>query len=110
MKITLLSIGTGSGSLTHALARSVRPDGFIHTFDFHEQRVTIAKEEFDAHGLSSVIKVQHRDVCHDGFGDKLDKCADAVFLDLPHPWLVVSHAVKTIKKSGRSKILVNLRL
>lgn len=92
--------GTGSGSLTHALARCVHPKGIIYTFDFHEQRVCIAQEEFSTHGLSEWVVVKQRDVCQDGFGEDLNGIADAVFLDLPHPWLVVDHATDAIKHSG----------
>ncbi|XP_011300199.1 tRNA (adenine(58)-N(1))-methyltransferase catalytic subunit TRMT61A [Fopius arisanus] len=92
--------GTGSGSLSHALIRTIRPHGHLYTFDFHEQRVQLATEEFTKHGLSDYVTVAHRDVCLDGFGEELGHKADSVFLDLPHPWLVVDHAVRALKKSG----------
>nr|XP_014287546.1 tRNA (adenine(58)-N(1))-methyltransferase catalytic subunit TRMT61A isoform X1 [Halyomorpha halys] len=96
----VLESGTGSGSLTHALARTVQPNGTVRTFDFHETRFNIAKEEFEEHGISNVVTVSHRDVCNDGFGEDVDGMADAVFLDLPHPWLVVKHACKAMKPEG----------
>ena len=34
----VLETGTGSGSLTHALAGAVAPDGEVHTFEYHNQR------------------------------------------------------------------------
>ncbi|XP_054271847.1 tRNA (adenine(58)-N(1))-methyltransferase catalytic subunit TRMT61A [Macrosteles quadrilineatus] len=92
--------GTGSGSLTHALARSVRPSGHVYTFDFHEQRVAVAREEFSIHRIDKVVTCAHRDVCKDGFGDEVRGKADAVFLDLPHPWLVIDHSIDAIKSSG----------
>lgn len=36
----VLETGTGSGSLTHALAGAVAPDGEVHTFEYHSQRAT----------------------------------------------------------------------
>lgn len=90
--------GTGSGSLSHALIRAIAPSGFLYTFDFHEQRVEAVQKEFKAHGLSSFVKVEHRDVCSDGFG--IDEIADAVFLDLPNPWDVIPFTLKTFKLTG----------
>ncbi|KAG8288207.1 tRNA (adenine(58)-N(1))-methyltransferase catalytic subunit trmt61a [Homalodisca vitripennis] len=102
----IVESGTGSGSLTHALARSVRPTGHVYTFDFHEQRVSVAQEEFSAHGLGAVVTSRHRDVCKQGFGEELTGRADAVFLDLPHPWLVIEHAIRTIKGSGLLSLII----
>jgi len=90
--------GTGSGSLSHALARTVAPRGHLHTFDFHAERVEKARAEFAEHGLGDLVTASHRDVCRDGFG--LENKVDAVFLDLPHPWEVVKHAKTAMKKSG----------
>lgn len=50
--------------------------------------------------LGQYVTVDHRDVCATGFGDNLNGKADAVFLDLPHPWLAVPHAIKSLKKTG----------
>ena len=43
-----------------------------------------------------------RDVCADGFG--LEAEADAVFLDLPHPWDAVPHAKRALKKSVDTRL------
>lgn len=92
--------GTGSGSLSHALIRAVKPQGHLYTFDFHENRCQTVEEEFRSHGLSDYVTVDKRDVCADGFGDRLKAKADAVFLDLPHPWLAIPHAVECFKETG----------
>ncbi|GBP42399.1 tRNA (adenine(58)-N(1))-methyltransferase catalytic subunit TRMT61A [Eumeta japonica] len=95
----IIEAGTGSGSLTHALIRRVRPHGHVYTFDFHEHRAKIAEEEFKSHGIDDFVTVSHRDVCNLGFGEDLNNKADAVFLDLPSPWRGVPHAVKALKDS-----------
>jgi len=94
----VIESGTGSGSLSHSIARTIAPSGHLHTFDFHQERVERAKEEFSEHGLGEMVTGRHRDVCAEGF-DLVGK-ADAVFLDLPHPWEVVKHAKTAIKASG----------
>ena len=92
--------GTGSGSLSHALIRSVKPTGHLYTFDFHENRVKLADIEFSQHGLSDYVTVAQRDVCDCGFGAELQNRADSVFLDLPHPWQAIPHTLDVIKESG----------
>lgn len=94
--------GTGSGSLSHSLIRTIRPNGHLYTFDFHEQRVSLANAEFNRHGLYDYVTVKEKDVCLEGFGEELKHKADAVFLDLPHPWLAVEHATVALKKTGKN--------
>uniref|UniRef100_A0A182QCC9 tRNA (adenine(58)-N(1))-methyltransferase catalytic subunit TRMT61A n=1 Tax=Anopheles farauti TaxID=69004 RepID=A0A182QCC9_9DIPT len=96
----VIESGTGSGSLSHYFLRAIRPSGHLHTFDFHEERVAKAREEFVAHGLGDNVTVRQRDVCEKGFGDELDGIADAVFLDLPAPQLAIPHAAKALKNEG----------
>jgi len=46
----VLESGTGSGSLTHVLARAVAPTGHVHSFEFHQDRCAVATEEFSKNG------------------------------------------------------------
>lgn len=93
-------IGTGSGSLSHYFLRAIKDTGHLYTFDFHEERANRAREEFTEHGLGDFVTVQHRDVCNDGFTENLNGKADAVFLDLPAPYLAIDHVVKALKIDG----------
>jgi len=91
--------GTGSGSLSHAIIRTIKPTGHLYTFDFHQSRVQQAKKEFNRHfGAGKYVTCACADACVDGF--KLEDKADAVFLDLPTPWEAISHAKTALKKSG----------
>lgn len=96
----VIESGTGSGSLSHALIRAVKPHGHLYTFDFHESRCETVREEFKIHGVSEYVTVTHRDVCEKGFGDQFDNKVDSVFLDLPHPWLAIPPAIRCLKNSG----------
>jgi len=95
----VIEAGTGSGSLSHSLVRAIQPTGHLFTFDFHEKRAEIAREEFEKHGLGEWVTVGHRDVISDGFN--VDKRVDAIFLDLPIPWDGIPHAQRTLKRGGR---------
>jgi tRNA (adenine57-N1/adenine58-N1)-methyltransferase catalytic subunit len=92
--------GTGSGSLSHYFLRAVKDHGHLYTFDFHEDRVNQAREEFQEHGLGDFVTVQHRDVCTNGFTEALNGKIDALFLDLPAPYLAIEHVVKVLKPTG----------
>ena len=66
---TVIEAGTGSGSFSHSLARTVGEKGTVHSFEFHEARCDQARLEFASHGLDGIIQLQHRNVCKDGFGN-----------------------------------------
>jgi tRNA (adenine57-N1/adenine58-N1)-methyltransferase len=139
---TVAEAGTGSGSLTHALARAVAPHGKVYTFDFHRQRADEARKEFAEHGLGDVVVSDWRDVCRPGpeiaaavptpaaaetqeqvgeepeaetkappssaEGDKEPPSGyglpplsmDAVFLDVPAPWLAVPNVLFVLRPGG----------
>ncbi|RLU17220.1 hypothetical protein DMN91_011289 [Ooceraea biroi] len=96
----VIETGTGSGSLSHSLIRTIRPHGHLYTFDFHEHRASVAGVEFERHGLSEFVTLRVKDICIEGFGEDLRHKVDAVFLDLPHPWLTIEHATFVLKESG----------
>ena len=95
----IIEAGTGSGSLAHCIARTVAPNGKLFTYDFHQERASAAQQEFKDHGLDSIVTVQHRDICEDGFN--VSHLVDAVFLDLPHPWEAIDSANAVLKNGGR---------
>ncbi|MCJ1387058.1 tRNA (adenine-N(1)-)-methyltransferase catalytic subunit trm61 [Xylographa soralifera] len=115
----VIEAGAGSGSFTHAAARAVyngysdvatqtndqasqpksrKRIGKIWSFEFHEQRVEKLKEEIRDHGLDGLVEITHRDVCADGFSVFKDGAqtvqAEAVFLDLPAPWIALKHLTR----------------
>ncbi|GAA6110671.1 tRNA (adenine(58)-N(1))-methyltransferase catalytic subunit TRMT61A [Tachysurus ichikawai] len=90
--------GTGSGSLSHAILRTIAPNGHLHTVEFHAQRAEKAAQEFRDHKVGHLVTVRNQDVCKDGFG--VLGVADAVFLDIPSPWEAIMHAKKTFKLRG----------
>lgn len=98
----VIESGTGSGSFSHALARAVLPNGHLHSFEFHPERASMARKEFQRHGLDNVVTSKQRDVISNGFD--MESIADSVFLDLPATWDAVGHARYAMKKDGSAKI------
>lgn len=80
------------------------PLGHVFTFEYHEQRASMARADFERLGLAPFVDVAHRDAVAHGFaiaGDaaKQEQWADAVFLDLPNPAAAVAHAERALKPS-----------
>jgi len=98
--LKVLESGTGSGSLSSAIARTLAPTGHLYTYEFHEQRAQAAVLDFQKIKLSEFITVTVRDVCNNGF-DKDENTIDAVFLDLPAPWKAIPTATKALKPNKR---------
>nr|CCC95734.1 unnamed protein product [Trypanosoma congolense IL3000] len=126
--------GTGSGSLTHSIAKTVAPDGVVYTYDFHRLRCLEAMQEFRRNGLpSSLVKCNWRDVCvtssdvdeavmqgmqppsagepetEEAKGEEGGPKAgyglpkhhvDAVFLDVPSPWLAIDNVLHVLRPGG----------
>ncbi|CDO71668.1 hypothetical protein BN946_scf184915.g12 [Trametes cinnabarina] len=90
----VIEAGTGSGSFSHSVARTVGPDGHLWSYEFHEARANKAREEFARHGVEDIVTLTHRNVCKEGF--TVADTVDAVFLDLPAPWEAVEHAKKAL--------------
>uniref|UniRef100_A0A6G1SF22 tRNA (adenine(58)-N(1))-methyltransferase catalytic subunit TRMT61A n=1 Tax=Aceria tosichella TaxID=561515 RepID=A0A6G1SF22_9ACAR len=96
----IVESGTGSGSLSHALIRACRPNGFLYTFEVNEFRAKEVQNEFVEHGYGDLVRVTNRNVCDLGFGDDLIDKADACLLDLPQTWSAIEHAHKILKPHG----------
>ncbi|GJP32776.1 hypothetical protein CLOM_g17374 [Closterium sp. NIES-68] len=98
---TVLESGTGSGSLSHSIARAVAPTGRLLSFDFHQGRAEQARAEFAANGVAHVASVAVRDIQGQGFPPALHGVAHAAFLDLPSPWLALPSAAACVVAGGR---------
>ncbi|KAF8073972.1 tRNA methyltransferase complex GCD14 subunit [Lyophyllum atratum] len=94
----VIEAGTGSGSFSHSVARTIGSSGHLWSYEFHEVRA----EEFERHGMDDVVTLTHRNVCKDGF--TVADTVDAVFLDLPAPWEAVEHAKQALRKDRTTRI------
>ena len=96
----VVEAGTGSASLSLSIIRALLPTGKLFTYEFNEARAVQAKKDFEAMGLGSCVVSEHRDVIERGLVHEEMAKADAVFLDLPSPWLVVKSAFEVIGDGG----------
>jgi tRNA (adenine57-N1/adenine58-N1)-methyltransferase len=93
----VLEIGTGSGSLTMALAIAVQPDGKVHTFDRRTDLPKNAEKNITRAGLQDQVAFYQR-VAQEPLPEK---GFDAVILDIPQPWEEVAVVKEALKGGGR---------
>lgn len=91
--------GTGSASLAFSIANSISQNGHLYTFDIDNDRVAHNMKLLSLVTIPGLVSIEQRDVIKDGFPLTLN--VDALFLDLPSPWLVVHHAKAALKENGR---------
>lgn len=88
--------GTGSGVATCALAYHVKPSGKVYSYDIRQDLLDAAEENLRKLGL-----IQHVELKNKSVTDTIDEGeVDAVLLDIPTPWLAVSHAYEALKDCG----------
>lgn len=92
----IVEAGTGSGALTLALARLVRPDGKVFTYEERDDMHELARKNFERVGVLDVIELKQRDI-RAGFDER---GVDALFLDVREPWQFLSQAHVALKGGG----------
>ena len=98
----VLEVGTGSGSLTMALAQMVAPSGRVFTYDRRTDLPKNAVKNVKRAGLEAFVSFEQR-VAAESFGEK---DFDAVVLDIPQPWEEVE-VVKEAMKPGARIVSLN---
>lgn len=93
---TILEAGTGSGSMTIAMATAVGPSGRIVSYEKTPDTQNLARKNLERIGLASRVDFKLRDI-QDGF-DETD--ADAFFLDVQNPHDYIPQVRATLKPGG----------
>lgn len=91
----IIEAGTGSGGLTLALARMVRTEGHVYTYEARADIQALAERNMARVGLTPWVTFRLRDIA-EGFDEE---GVDALFLDVREPWRYLEH-VKTALKGG----------
>lgn len=93
----VLEVGTGSGSLTTALATAVAPHGKVHTFDRRTDLPQNAVKNINRAGLAPYVEFHQRVA-----GEPLpEKDFDVAVLDTPQPWEDIEVVKAALKGGGR---------
>jgi tRNA (adenine57-N1/adenine58-N1)-methyltransferase len=92
----VIEAGTGSGSMTIALAYAVGEEGCIVSYEQREEMQNLARKNLKRTGLASRVDFKLRDI-QEGF-DETD--ADAFFLDVPNPYDYIPQVRNALKPGG----------
>ncbi len=93
---TVMEAGTGSGSMTTALAYAVGPEGRVISYEVKPDVQNLARKNLTRFGLEARVDFKLRDI-QAGF-DETD--ADAFFLDVPNPYDYTLQVRAALKPGG----------
>ena len=97
----VLEAGTGSGSLTLALARAVGERGRVVSYETREDHHERGRENIAAWYEGSGGKPENLDLkVGDVFADVAERGVDRIVLDLPEPWRAVGTATQSLTSGG----------
>lgn len=99
----IIEAGTGSGSLTIALAYGVLPEGTIYTYERREEFSLKAEKNLIMAGIRDNVEMKVRDAALEGFDEEN---VDAVFLDMKEPASAIVHAYKALRPGGSLGLLL----
>lgn len=93
---TVMEAGTGSGSMTTALAYSVGPTGRVISYEVKQDVQNLARKNLARFGLEARVDFKLRDI-QKGFDESE---ADAFFLDVPNPYDYTAQVRAALKPGG----------
>ena len=92
----VLEAGTGSGSMTVALAHFVGPQGKVVSYEIRPEFQKLARKNLERLGLEGRVEFKLGDIA-DGF---TEKDMDAMFLDVANPWDYIPQVRAALKPGG----------
>jgi tRNA (adenine57-N1/adenine58-N1)-methyltransferase catalytic subunit len=93
---SVLEAGTGSGSMTVALAYAVGPQGKVVTYERRAEFQNLARKNLERLGLDGQVEFKLADIA-DGIAET---DMDACFLDVANPWDYVRQVRAALKPGG----------
>jgi tRNA (adenine57-N1/adenine58-N1)-methyltransferase len=92
----VIEAGTGSGSMTIALAHAIGAEGHVISYEIRPDMQNLAKKNLERVGLAARVDFKLRDIA-EGL-DETD--ADAFFLDVPNPYDYIPQVRGALKPGG----------
>jgi len=92
----VMEAGTGSGSMTIALATALGPEGRVISYEQKQDTQNLARKNLERVGLASRVDFKLRDI-REGF-DETE--ADAFFLDVQNPFDYIAQVRAALKPGG----------
>ena len=93
---TVMEAGTGSGSMTTALAHAVGQSGQVISYEIKPDVQNLARKNLNRFGLASRVDFRLRDI-----QEGLDETnADSFFLDVPNPYDYTAQVRAALKPGG----------
>lgn len=93
----VLECGSGSGALTILLAGIVGSEGRVISCERREEHLELAKQNVAEYGLEDRVEFHLLDTEREGFPVK---DVEAVFIDVPEPWTLVTAARDALTGGG----------
>lgn len=93
---TVMEAGSGSGSMTTALAHAIGAEGRVISYEIKPDTQNLALKNLKRFGLASRVNFKLRDI-GEGF-DETD--ADSFFLDVPNPYDYIGQVRAALKPGG----------
>ena len=93
---SVMEAGSGSGSMTTALAYAVGPEGRVVSYEIKPDTQNLARKNLTRFGLESRVDFKLRNI-QQGF-DETD--ADSFFLDVPNPYDFIAQVRAALKPGG----------
>lgn len=92
----VIEAGSGSGSMTIALAYAVGPQGKVYSYEVRPEMQTLARKNVTRLGLAERVEFKLRDLAEGC--DETD--AEAFFLDVPNPWDYIPQVRAALQPGG----------
>jgi tRNA (adenine57-N1/adenine58-N1)-methyltransferase catalytic subunit len=92
----VMEAGTGSGSMTTALAYAVGPEGQVISYEVKPDVQNLARKNLNRFGLASRVDFKLRDI-QEGFDETN---VDSFFLDVPNPYDYTVQVRAALKPGG----------